>query len=319
MARLAKIFGILVVLLLVAGEVLIVCQSALPQPQAAALPGQAASQSARFPLTVTGDDGRQVTIKAPPRRIVSFSPGHTEVLYAIGAGDLMVGADEFSDYPSEARALPKVSYSNINLEGLVALNPELVILVTRQKSAVAELEKLGLTVFYLTEAGTVDGILDRIRLLGKVTDHQEQAERVAAQMQQRINSVLARLEGVAQGPSVFYELSPELHTAGPTSFIGDLLTKLKLRNIAAGIADPFPKLSPEKIIADNPDIVILADPEAGETSETVRARPGWDTVRGVQPGRVVTIINRDIIHRPGPRVAEGIEMLARQLYPERFQ
>lgn len=319
MARLAKVFGILVVLLMVVGDLMISCQPALPQPRPASTPGQAVPQSTRFPLTVTGDDGRLVTIKAPPRRIVSFSPGHTEVLYAIGAGNLMVGADEFSDYPPEARSLPKVSYSNIDLEQLVALDPALVILVTRQKSAVAELEKLGLTVLYLTEAGTVDGILDRIRLLGKVTDHEEQAERVAAQMQQRINGVLARLEGVSQGPSVFYELSPELHTAGPSSFIGDILTKLKLRNIAAGIADPFPKLSPEKIIADNPDIVILADPEAGETSETVRARPGWNMVRGAQPSRVVTITNRDIIHRPGPRVAEGIELLARLLYPERFQ
>lgn len=318
MATVAKVLGLFMVVIFVLAEVMVLCQPP-PSPRAAAPPVGATQPRAGFPVTATGDDGRAVTLAAPPRRIVSLSPGHTEVLYAIGAGELMVGVDEFSDYPPEAARLPRLAYSNVNLEQLVALDPQLVVAVTRQKAAVLEMEKLGLTVLYLTEAGTVQGILDRVRLLGKVTGRGEQAERVAQGMQERIAGVQRRLEGVSQGPSVFYELSPELYTAGPDSFIGDILAMLKLRNIAADVPLPFPKLSVEKVIADDPEVVVLADPEAGETPETLRARPGWSGMRAVRQGRIVVIPNRDIIHRPGPRVVEGIEFLARQFYPERFQ
>lgn len=316
MATVAKVLGLFMVVIFVLAEVMVLCQPP-PSPRAAA-PAAGAIQQPGFPVTVTGDNGRAVTLATPPQRIVSLSPGHTEVLYAIGAGDLLVGVDEFSDYPPEATKLPKLAYSNVNLERLVALNPQLVVAVTRQKAAVAEMEKLGLTVLYLAEAGTVQGILDRVRLLGKATGHGEQAEGVARGMQERIAGVQRRLEGVAQGPTVFYELSPELHTAGPDSFIGDILAMLKLRNIAADVPSPFPKLSPEKIIADDPEVVVLADPEAGETPETLRARPGWSGMSAVRQGRIVVIPNLDIVHRPGPRVVEGLEFLARQFYPERF-
>ncbi|MBI2886323.1 MAG: ABC transporter substrate-binding protein [Chloroflexi bacterium] len=317
MATVAKVLGIFMAIIFLLAEVMVLCQPP-PSPRAA-VPAAGAVQQPGFPVTVTGDDGRAVTLAAPPRRIVSLSPGHTEVLYAIGAGALMVGVDEFSDYPPDTGKLPKLAYSNVNLEQLVALDPQLVVAVTRQKAAVPEMEKLGLTVLYLTEAGTVQGILDRVRLLGKVTGNGEQAEQVARSMQGRIAGVQRRLEGVAQGPTVFYELSPELHTAGPDSFIGDILAMLKLRNIAADVPSPFPKLSPEKVIADDPEVVVLADPEAGETPETLRTRPGWSGMRAVRQGRILVIPNRDIIHRPGPRVVEGLEFLARQFYPERFQ
>lgn len=302
------------------------CQPAAPQIQPAATPLSSTPTPtaieplgrATFPLTVTGDNGRALTFRTPPKRIVSLSPGHTEILFAIGAGNLMVGADTFSDYPPAAQALPKVDYSQPNLEQMVALAPDLVIAVTRQKAAAPEMEKLGLPVLYRVEPDTLDGVVDLVRVFGRLTDHQGQAEEVAGAMQRRIRAIEQRLEGVAEGPRVFYELSPELHTVGSRSFIGDLLARLKVRNIAAGVDAPFPKLSQEQVIQDDPEVVILGDGSAGETVETVRARPGWDKLRAVKQGRIVVVVDRDILHRPGPRVVEGMEFLAHQLYPERF-
>lgn len=315
MGTIAKIFGLLMAAAFIAAEVLLVCG-----PRTAAVPqAPPPTVTGGFPMEVNGDDGRPLRLAAPPSRIVSLSPGHTEVLFAIGAGPQVVAADEFSDYPAEAKALPKVTYTNVNLEQLVALRPDLVIAVTHQRAALPEMQKLGLPVLYLSEAGTINGILDRVRALGRVTGRAEAAEALAVQTRQRLDAVTARLAAVPQGPTVFYELSPEYHTAGPKSFIGDMLAQLRLRNIAAGIENPFPKLSPEKILADDPDIIFIADPEAGVTVQSVAERPGWGALRAVRQRRVFVVPDRDVAHRPGPRVVEGIEALARLAYPELYR
>ncbi len=312
----AGCYCLLTAALMVAG-----CAPAAPERAAAPASSQISSRTTAFPVTVTGDDGRSATFTQAPARIVSLSPGHTEILYAIGAGGLLAGVDDFSDYPAEAQRLPKLSYSQVNLEQLVGLRPDLVITVTRQKAAVPEMEKLGLKVFYLTEAGTIEGILDRIETLGKITNREEAARQLASQMRGRIEAVTARA-GTGQpgnGPSVFYELSPQYHTAGDSSFIGDILKKLNVRNIASGIDSPFPQLNVEQIIAADPEMIILADPEAGVTRDSVRGRAGWDKLSAVRNNRIIIVENRDIIHRPGPRVVEGIEFLAKALYPDRFR
>ncbi|MBI4497757.1 MAG: ABC transporter substrate-binding protein [Chloroflexi bacterium] len=292
-----------------------VAPPASPSPTMTVPPSPVAASG--FPLTVTGDDGRTLALERPPQRIVSLSPGHTETLFALGAGDLLVGVDDFSDYPPAAQRLPRVGYSNVDLERTVALSPDLVLVVTRQQRIIPELERLGLPNLFLSEAQNLDGILDRVHRLGEMTGRQAEAEALVAQMRQRIDAVTARLEGVA-GPTVFYELSPQLHTIAPETFIGDMLARLKAKNVAAGAASPFPQLSQEQIVAGNPEVVLLGDVEAGESPATVAARPGWQDVRAVRTGRILPIPNRDIVHRPGPRVVEGLEMLARALYPERF-
>src|SRR3990170_1756877 len=181
-------------------------QTRLPdgQVQPAATPRSATTtpvatekaEKVSFPLNVTGDNGRTLMFKTPPKRIVSLSPGHTEILFAIGAGNLMVGADTFSDYPPAAQALTKVDYSQPNLEQIVALAPDLIIAVTRQKAAVPEMEKLGLPVLFRIEPDTLDGVVDLVRFLGRLTGHQEQAEEVAGAMERRISAIEQRLEGV---------------------------------------------------------------------------------------------------------------------------
>ncbi|MGH2586638.1 MAG: ABC transporter substrate-binding protein, partial [Dehalococcoidia bacterium] len=122
-----------------------------------------------YPLTITGSDGRSITFTQAPQRIVSLSPGATETLFAIGAGGQVAGTDRFSDFPDAAKALPKIDYSNPNLEALVGLRPDLVIAAGRQRNAVPAFENAGLRVLIAEEPGSVAGVIDRVRLLGRVT------------------------------------------------------------------------------------------------------------------------------------------------------
>ncbi len=275
-----------------------------------------------FPFTLTGSDGTSVRLTKPPERIVSLSPGTTETLFAIGAGGAVVAVDRFSDYPEAARALPKVEYTRPNVESLVALKPDLVLGSGRQKDMVAAMQSAGLPFVLLEEPGSVAGVLERIRLLGRATGHGEAAEQLARQLEARIRAVTERLAGVTQGPRVFHELSftAGTYTATSRSFVGDLYALLKARNIADGAVGAYPQISQEVIIQADPEVIVLADGREGVTVEQVRTRPGWSGISAVKNRRVYLLsdVQADLVSRPGPRVVDGLELLAKLLYPDRF-
>jgi len=289
--------------------------------QPASTPAETGSvpATAGFPRTVTDSSGTALRLAAPARRIVSLSPGLTEVLFAIGAGDRLVATDRFSDYPTDAAKTPKLEYSSPSAEATLAFTPELVIMTRRQKPEVPQFRSLGLPVLYLDEAASVQVVLDQIALLGSLTGQDAQAQALVASMRRRIDTVTTKLNGVQQGPRVFLELSPELHSAGSDSFIGGMLTLLKAQNAANGAPSAFPQLTAEAVIAFNPEVVLLTDATSAKQSDaTVAARPGWASVAAVQSHRVHAI-DTNVVSRPGPRIADGIELMAQLLYPERFR
>jgi iron complex transport system substrate-binding protein len=279
-------------------------QEATPSPSPAA-----------FPVTVTDSNGKQITFQLPPESIVALVPSFVEILFAIGAGDTVVAVDQNTDFPPEAASLPQLSGFEPSVEGIAALEPDLVIIFFDPGGLEQALEGLGIPVLFLKSPASVQGVLDQIELLGRVTGRLDEAETVIADMQASIDAITEKLADVQEGPSVFHELSPDLYTASDEDFVGDLYTILKARNIAAG-AGPFPQLSEEAVIAADPEVIILAD-EPAVTPGEVKARPGWESVSAVQNDRV-HIVDPNLVSRPGPRLVEGLEMLARLLYPERF-
>jgi iron complex transport system substrate-binding protein len=160
----------------------------------------------------------------------------------------------------------------------------------------------------------VGGVLDDIGLLGRVTGHADEARALTAGMTSRIDEIVSALPET-EPPSVFHELDNMYFTAGPGSFVDDLYDILEAENIATPSGEPFPQLTQEAIIAAGPEVIILADEEAGESAETVSARPGWDSIPAVQNERIYTI-DPDIVSRPGPRLVEALEKLAELLYQE---
>lgn len=282
------------------------------------LTAAAANAPSVFPRTVVDSGGTSVEFRTAPMRIISLSPGLTEILFAIGAGDRVAVVDRFSDYPASVASLPRMEYTQPNPEAALAHSPDLVLMTTRQRTQVKQFRDLKMTVLYIEEAQSVDRVIEVIGMLGSITERDAEARALVASMRQRIGTVIARLESVRTGPRVFYEISPDLYTASPETFIGSMLTLLKVQNIALDARTAFPQLSSEAIIAANPEVILLSDAiSAKQSVETVASRPGWQAIAAVQSKRIVPI-DPNVANRPGPRIVEAIELMARALYPEYF-
>lgn len=289
-------------------------------PTATVVPPTATSVPAAFPLTLTDDAGRSVTLQAAPKRVVSLAPSNTEAVYALGKGDLLVGVTEYCDYPPEAKQKPKIGgYTKIDLEKVVGLTPDLVLATNiHVKTIVPELEKRGLTVFAI-EPQSVSEVIAKLATFGKLLDANDQASKLTAQLKSRMDAVTSKVATAKTKPRVFYEIDKTLYTAGPGSFIDDLLVKAGANNIASDAKSQYPQLSPEVVIAKDPEVILLGDMNYGETPEQVKARPGWANITAVKTNRVIPITDENLIARPGPRIIDGLELIARAVYPELFK
>ncbi|RJQ13252.1 MAG: ABC transporter substrate-binding protein [Dehalococcoidia bacterium] len=295
-------------------------QSSAPTPVSSATATATPTPTATFPVTVNDQDGKPVTVAARPKAIISFSPGITEILFAIGAGPQVIAADQFSDFPAEAKALKnRVKYTNPDVESTLALNPDLVVMSRAQRTSVERFRTAGLPVFYAPDPNSLDAVVESVKMWGQLTGHPAEAERVAADLRTRIDATKAKVATVTDGPRAYYELSDSLFSVGDQSFIGSMLTLLKAKNVATGALTSFPQLTAEAIIARDPQVIFLADAaSAGQSLETLKKRPGWTSISAVKEGKVYPV-NPDIGNRPGPRIVLALEELGRLLYPELFR
>lgn len=272
-----------------------------------------------YPMTVKDPAGREITIKAEPKAIVSLAPSITEILFALGLGDKVAGVTEFCNYPPEAQTKPKVGgYADVSIEKILSLSPDLVLVSSIHMSQVLpELEKLGLTAAVI-DAHDIPQVMESILLVGKMTGKEKEAEALVAQMQERINAVAKAVEGKKR-PKVFWELSSDLWTVGPGSFVHDIIVRAGGENIATG--QPYLQLASEAVISADPEVIILADHPYGEDAKTVAKRPGWDKITAVKEGRIVELTQEqvDIVSRPGPRVVDALELVAKILHPDAFR
>ena len=275
------------------------------------------SPSPPFPVAVSGSDGKSVTLAAAPQRIVALAPSFVEVLYAVGAGDSLVAVDQNTDFPPEAAAKTKISGFQPSVEGIADQSPDLVIITFDPGGLREALERLDIKVLNLNAPESVQGVFDQIQLLGRATGHQGEAAKLVSDMRAGIDAITAKLADLPQGPTVFHELDSTYYTAGPGSFVDDLYSTLKARNIAEAAGQPYPQMSADAIIQANPQVIVLADEDAGESPQTVAARPGWGHIAAVQDQRVYTA-DPDIVSRPGPRLVDALHALAELLYPDRF-
>lgn len=299
-------------LCLLLAALLVGCAPAAPSP------GPGVAQGETFPVTITDGAGRQVTVEREPQRIISLAPSNTEILFALGLGDKVVGVTTYCDYPEEAKAKPKIGgFATVNLELVVAAAPDLILASNvHAKKVVPELEAKGLTVVVM-DPNEMEEVLANITQMGRLTGRDKEAEALVGQMGARIKEIEAKLATAKTSPRVFWEVSRELITAGPSSFIGDLIARAGGANIAKDTATKWPRLSQEVVIASDPEVIILDDHAAGVTPQEVAGRPGWQVMTAVKKGRVVPI-QSDLVARAGPRIVEGFEMVARAIHPEVF-
>ncbi|MCL6432563.1 MAG: cobalamin-binding protein [Anaerolineae bacterium] len=271
------------------------------------------------PITIVDDANTEITLEAEPERIVSLVPSMTEILFALGLGDRVVGVTTFCDYPEEAKSKEKVgSFAEIDLEKVVGLSPDLVLGGSLHSQAVAPaLRERGLTVALL-EATDVETTLAQIETIGKLTGRTPEAQALVADIRARLDRVAEKVARVERRPRVFWELDAMLYTGGRDSFVDGLITLAGGDNVGRRLQGEWPQFNLEALIEADPEVIVLADHAFGETAEQVRARPGWNVITAVKEGRIIEVEDINLVSRPGPRVGEAVEYIARQLHPDLF-
>ena len=277
-----------------------------------------------YPLTLVDGMDRDVVLLGPAQRIVSIAPSNTEILFAIGAGDQIVGRDEVSDYPPEALAIASIgsTYGELNTEAILALEPDLVLAATiTSPEQVQTLEVLGIPVFLLANPEDFSGLLENIKIVGILTGHEAEAEAIAAGLDERIEAVTQKA-AAAELVSVFYEVDGTDPTApwttGAGTFQDVLIGLVGGENIAVDIAG-WGQMSLEEIVTRDPQVVIFGEgPWVPTTIESYSERSGWGEIAAVVDGRVYGI-DTNWVDRPGPRLVDALEEMALMIHPELFE
>jgi iron complex transport system substrate-binding protein len=272
---------------------------------------------------VVDDLGRTVNIEQIPQRIVSLAPSNTEILFALGLGDRVVGVTEFCNYPEEAKAKAKVGgFSTVDIERVVYLEPDL-ILATRihSKTVIPALEELDLTVLALAPS-SLDELMSNITLVGKVTGQDKMASKLVDDLRERIEAVANKTQDLApnQRPRVFYlTWHDPLWTRGKDSSVDEIISKAGGQNIAYDLSGDK-TIDLETVLHRDPQVIIAAvNMGTGEDLpwQYVRTEPRLKNTKALLNNRVYKI-DGDLIHRPSPRLVEALEQVAQFIHPELF-
>ena len=282
---------------------------------------QAGSAPSDEPLQWTDGLGRQVALSAPAQRIVSLAPSNTEILFAVGAGAQVVGRDELSDFPAEALRVSSIgsTYGQLNTEAIVALQPDLVLAASiTAPEQVQALEDLGLTTYVLADPSDFEGLYQNLQIVGELTGQQAGAAELAAGLEARVTAVAEQLQGMDR-PRVFYEADGSDPTApwttGSGTFQSVLIDLAGGTNVAAEITG-WGQFSLEQLVVVDPQVIVFGfGTFVPTTAESLAARPGWATMSAVADGRVHAI-DTNWVDRPGPRLVEALEAMARVIHPE---
>jgi iron complex transport system substrate-binding protein len=272
-------------------------------------------------FTVIDDYGRSITLDGIPERIVSVAPSPTEILFAIGAGAHVVGVDNYSDFPAEVADVAKVGDYNLNIEAVIALQPDLIVtgdLVNRQQ---LDLLAAGGIPYVILADRTLEGVLKTIRLAGVITGHVSEANHVADDMESRISAVKnLTLAADVSSPKVYieYDEYQGLWTYGPGSFGDDLITQAGGINIAHNTSSEYPKVASEFVIAEDPNIIVYTTgPWSTLSNSTYHDRPGWGNISAVTNDKIYGM-DANLLSRYGPRIVDCLEQLAALIHPELF-
>jgi iron complex transport system substrate-binding protein len=269
-----------------------------------------------FPVTITDDDGFEVTIAQEPQRIVTFAPSMTEIVFALGLGDRLVGVSgPFDDFPAEAQGIEQVGGAgefgvDPNLENVVALEPDLFLTIAGGDPWKEQLRDLGVPVVTLN-ATDFDDLLDDIGKVGVATGAAQKADVLVADMVAEADEVAA---AIPERTTCFFEVyfAQSLTTIGPNTFIYDLLERAGCDPVTADAESDYPEWSVDELVADAP-AVYLVTVESANSVEQIARRPGFAGIEAVASGNVA-FLDSDLVTRPGPRVVEGLAQISEALF-----
>jgi len=276
-------------------------------------------------MTVTDSLGRTVTFARPPGRIISIAPKNTELLFAIGAGDQVVGVTSYCNYPSEARTRPQVggfAAKSLSLEKIVDLKPDLVTTGDEIHGAIIEeLDRLGIASLALG-GQSFDELYAELTRLGQISGHAAEASRLVDELRGRVDAIVRIVETIPadQRVTVFYQTWDQpLMAAGPASFAGRMIDICGGKNIIHDKDSRYPQISQEILLERNPDVIFGPTMTSSHLDpEKISAQPGWGGIAAVRSKRIY-LIDGDLISRCGPRLVDALEIMAHLLYPNHFE
>lgn len=278
-------------------------------------PAAEAPPSASFPVTVTDDAGRKVTISTRPERIVSLAPANTEIVAALGGLDRLVGVTTYCDYPAEVADIAKVGdFIQPNLEAIAAARPDLVLVTTGvQAEIISQLEELGAVVVAI-DPQSLNDVFDSIATVGAVIGEPQAAAETVDSMRVQLDDIGERVENAPV--RCFIEIAQDpLFTAGSGTLLNDLIEHAGGENVVTEAG--YVAYSVEQLVKADPE-VYLATRGSMSSPDDIQGRPGYASLAAVSAGRVY-VLDDNLVSRPGPRVVEGVRQIAEALHPDVFK
>lgn len=277
-----------------------------------------------YPLTLTDGTQAKVIIEKKPEKIVSLIPSNTEIVFALGLEKEVVGVTDFDNYPEATTKKEKVGGQEINVEKIISLGADLVLAhaswASTAEAGIQQLKDAGITVFVVNDAQNFDQVFDSIEMIGKATGETVKADEIVTGMKDKLEAIKAKAKAIKEKKKVLVEVSPapEIYTSGKNTFMDQMLSVINAENIAHD-QEGWIKIDQEAMIKRNPDVIVTTYGfYVKNPVDQVLTRKGWETVNAVKNKHVVDV-DSDRVTRSGPRIVEGVEDLAKAIYPEIFK
>lgn len=290
-----------------------------------ATPAGAPGANSPEPIVSVDATGAEIRLASPAQKIISLAPSNTEILFAVGAGQQVIAREDFSNFPPEAAGLPSVggNMGQLNMEEIVRLQPDLILASPLTAPEVLQsLKEITPAVYVLPNPTNLDELYANLATVGALTGRSAEATQLVENLSGRAKAVLDKVANATEKPKVFYELDStdpaKPWTAGPGTFVDMLISQAGGQNIGASLSGEWAQISQEELIVQDPQVILLGDAAYGVTPEQVAARPGWGDLAAVKANRVVAF-NDDLASRPGPRLIDGLEAMAKIFHPDLFE
>lgn len=269
-------------------------------------------------ITIEDDIGNTVVIEQPVESIVSLSPSNTEILYALGLGDKVIGVTSFCNYPEEAQEKTIVSDSvTVDVETVLSLEPDLVLGYT-----IGDAEQLdpfideGIPVLVIASAVGIDDVYEDIDLIGKATGQEEEANDLIQEMKEKQEYLIERANEIEESKKVYFEISPapDLWTAGKGTFQGEFLDVIGAENVFSDV-EGWSSINDEDVVARAPEVIITSATYEEDAIGDIKNRDSWETIPAVENDEIY-LVDDELVSRPGPRIIDGLEEVLYAVYPE---
>ncbi|CAI9395700.1 Vitamin B12-binding protein [Bacillus sp. T2.9-1] len=287
---------------------------------------QSTAQEAAFPVTIKDAIDQEVVIEEKPEKIVSLMPSNTEIVFALGLGDELVGVSDYDNYPKEAAEKEKVGGMEFNVEKIISLNPDVVLAhassAHNSTEGLQQIRDAGIDVVVVNDATSFEDVYKGMEMIGQATGAETEADKLVADMKEKLAAIKDKAAAISDSDqkSVYIEVSgePSIFTTGTNTFMQEMLDTINAKNIIS--EEGWIQVDQEAVIAANPDAIITTYGAYSETSpiDQISSRKGWEEIKAVKEKQIVDV-DSDMVTRSGPRLVEGVEAVAEAVYPDVFK